>query len=68
MITLSKQAKEFIKAQKSMEEFAEAVGMSPVRVYAFLKDEPVSTNFVARFLDKFGMDFEAAFELKPDSK
>lgn len=68
MITLSKQAKEFIKSQKSMEEFAEAVEMSPVRVYAFLKDEPVSTKFVAKFLDKFGMDFEAAFEIQEDGK
>lgn len=64
MITLSDSAKKFIKEQESIEKFAERVDISTTRIYAFLNGESVSSNFVAKFLNVTGLDFEKAFVIE----
>ena len=64
MIQASKFLKEFIRAQKSVEDFAEDLSVTRQTIYNILSGDNVSSDMVAKLLGKTGMDFEKAFEVK----
>lgn len=64
MIKLSKFMREYIENQKSMEDFAEILGVSRQTVYNILDDsEGLSTKTLELLSDKTGIRFEKAFEV-----
>lgn len=64
MIQASNTLKEFIKAQNSIEEFAEKLNVTRQTIYNIVGGDKVSSDMVAKILNATGMDFEKAFEVK----
>ena len=66
MIQASKFLKEYIKSQKSIEEFAGDLEVTRQTIYNVLSGENVSSDMVAKLLNKSGFEFEKAFEVQED--
>ena len=64
MIQASKVLKEFIRSQKSIEDFASDLEVTRQTIYNILGGEKVSSDMVAKLLNKTGMEFEKAFEVE----
>ncbi len=64
MIQASKVMKDYIKAQKSVEAFAEEMNVTRQTIYNIIDGDNVSSVMVAKLLNKTGMDFEKAFEVE----
>lgn len=63
MIRASLILKEFIRSQKSIESFADDMDVTRQTIYNILGGDKVSSDMVAKILNKTGMEFEKAFEI-----
>ena len=64
MIKASKVLVNFIDGQKSIPELAEEFGVTRQTIYNVRAGENVSSELVAKFLNKTGYAFEKAFEVE----
>lgn len=66
MIQASSFLKEFIRSQKSTEDFASDLKVTRQTIYNILGGENISSDMVGKLLGKTGFDFEKAFIVKED--
>lgn len=64
MIVLSKLMRDFIKAQDSVEKFAERVGVSRQTVYNLLSGEQVSSDMMSKLVEATGITLDNGFEVR----
>lgn len=64
MIVAKKILKDFIKAQPTIEGFADKLDVTRQTIYTILNDDNVSSDMIAKLLSQTGFDFEKAFEVK----
>ncbi len=63
MITANLTLINYIKSQKSLQEFANKSGVSLRTVYTIIDGKQISADVIAKILTVTGMDFEKAFEV-----
>ena len=62
MIKASQTLKDFIKAQKSMDDFAKNLDVTRQTIYNILDGVRISSDMLEKIMNKTGMSFEKAFE------
>ena len=64
MITASKLLLQFIENQGNITEFAKRLTVAPGTVYNIIKGEDISSDVVAKIINRTGLKFDSAFEVK----
>ncbi len=64
MIKASKVLIDFIEAQNSLDELAEEVSLTKQTLYNVKNGDNVSSDVIAKLLERTGFEVEKAFDLK----